>query len=259
MLKSFLDTKLIEKPWFFPAITALILLIVVFILIIILYAISKKNGIEISFLGLKIKTTPLGQELAEEIKKLNRDSEIKENVIFLAKLFSKDFVSLVGNLDGPNIQKLANQILAGLPTILRSDSQHRRAVLVKNEKSDTLHILYGNGYSNEAIKNMTLDIEGQGSCAGEAYRNGDYYYCKDTIEDPFWNRLPKANHDYRSIINIAISTGKEVLGVLIVDAVEPNAFTKDEIANLRLFANLFAILLLIRNMIYSKEGEVASS
>lgn len=245
--------KLMGKDWFT---TGLAVVILVFLVIVVIKWVAKSKDItELSFFGLKLKTTPPDRALAEEVEKLNQDSEIKGKVIFLARLFAQDFVALVGSSDGTKIEKLALQILAGLPNILRSNSQHRCAVLIKEEQSESLKILYGFGYSEEAIKGMRLNIIG--TCAGEAYRNGEYY-CRDTKEDPIWSRLPNANHEYRSIYNIAIKANGKVLGVLIIDAVEPNAFDKDDIAHLRLFTNQLAILLLARNLIYSKEEEVAS-
>lgn len=249
-----LGPRLVEKPWLVTGIAVIIL--VIFVIIPIALIVKLRNATEVSFLGFKLKTTLPDQALAEEIKKLNLDSEIKSKVIFLARLFAQDFVDLVGSSNGTMIEKLALQILAGLPNILRSNSQHRCSVLIKDEQTENLKILYGFGYSDEALRKMELKITN--SCAGAAYRNGEYY-CKDTKEDPYWSRLPNATHDYRSIIDIAIKTNEKVLGVLNIDAVEPNAFSQDDIAHLRLFANQFAILLLTRNLIYSKEEEVASS
>ncbi len=160
-------------------------------------------------------------------------------------------------LDETKVRMLAQQVLAGLPQTIRSQSHHRCGVFVMDNQAGGLKIWESVGYSEGAVNNMTL---GLATCAGEAYTSGEVYYCRNTATDRKWSRLPSATHQYKSIACIPIKAGHRTLGVLNIDAVEAEAFDDDDLVHLQLFSSQFAVLLLKQELIrLSSEREVASS
>lgn len=256
---ALLGPQVITKyPWVVGVFAAGVVVITVAISIQLVVGLWKsRTATDHSILwgAYKWSTSAPVRALEENINKLSRDSEIKGNALFLAKLFARDFADLIAaQFSDDELNITALEILAGLPDALRSNSKHRCAVLVR--EGDTLKILYGHGYSEEGTKHMRLSLTN--SCAGEAYRTGEFYYCKDTSDDKRWSRLPNATHTYRSIVCIPIRAAGTTIGILNVDAVEPNAFKEDDIAHLQLFSAQCSILLQVRDLLYSQR-EVASS
>lgn len=197
------------------------------------------------------------RELEDVIDKLNADSCIKENALFLSKLCLRRLADAMSEpFSAEELKTGFIEVLASLPSLIRSKSTHRCSVLLP--EGEWLRPLYGHGYSDEGIKHMRLPINN--SCAGVAFRNAEVYYCVDKRNDPHWISLPNARHNYGSIVCIPIKASGKVLGVLSVDAVEPNAFEKDDIDRLQLFTYQLAILLKLRDiMVQREEREVASS
>ncbi|MGE5482285.1 MAG: GAF domain-containing protein [Bacteroidota bacterium] len=245
-------------PWIVPALVFVALAALAIYLVVGVIRFLTHGGEVELFRGLlRFKNDARVSALQDALRKLGEDSERKGKVIYLAKLIARDLADcLADNLDRDTALSFMREVLAGIPQVLESKSQHRMTVFLKPDKRDELVVLASCGHSENATRKMVLNV--RSSCAGEAYSTGRVYNCRDTREDPKWTRLPSANHDYRSVVCVPIKVCGEVLGVLCVDAVEVDAFGKDDIARLELFADFLALLLLAPDLVLSVQ-EVASN
>jgi hypothetical protein len=163
LIITFLGPRVIAKcPWIIPALGYLIVAIPIIVVVqLVISIIRSLTADEHSVIwGLySWKRSATVQSLNDTIRKLNLDSELKSKVIFLAKLVIHDAAdNFRDGCDESEIGALILQILAGIPTMLRSTSAHRCSILVKDEPAEALRIYKAVGHSDAAVREMRLPL-----------------------------------------------------------------------------------------------------
>lgn len=181
------------------------------------------------------------EQLVSSIQKLERDADTKTSIMFLVKLFIRDYGDFLAAPSPQRYSRLHSMVLASLSKTVRAKGEHRCSVMVPTEDGNHLSIAEGCGFTEKERKHTRLAINR--SCAGEAFRSHELYYCKDTREDRNWVRNPSSSHDYLSVVCVPLIVGEQAFGVLSVDATEANAFSNDDLATLGLFASCLSVLL----------------
>lgn len=215
---------------------------------------------EFEFWGFKWRRN---RELRDLLRQTQREVARLGGLIPLLNFLNGELAGLMADIifepravPGRRLAYIYQAVLAGVVQILNAEGYHRAAILFpEREGQDTvLKVSWTLHYSTDAQANLRFGME---SIPGRVFRTGEYYYCEDTKTDKNYVENPNSTHTYRSFVCIPIRySSKGTLGVLQVDAVEPNAFTKDDINTLFAFAKYIAALRLVEFMLNSALVEV---
>ena len=129
---------------------------------------------------------------------------------------------------GPGVR--AKGVFEPAHTILSQRGRGDVRFSVLEPVEDTFKMAHALGHSVESRRAFTLKIIG--SFAGLTYADGVARYSNDTGNDDRFTPHPQARpgREYASIIAGPIRKGHEVVGVLVVVAQNPEAFTEADVA-----------------------------
>jgi len=87
---------------------------------------------------------------------------------------------------------------------------------------------------------LPMSLRSSQGCVGVAYRSRDIYYCRDTRTDPAYVPEFEELREALSEIAVPITQGDNVLGVLDVQAAEPESFDQFDLESMGTLANELA-------------------
>lgn len=165
-------------------------------------------------------------------------NERAQAVLTLSRLLDGDLAHLMMSDEWDSkIQRALQMIVSGISRVVDPAGRCRCGFFILDEGGDCLILCAGEGYMGSRQPKLTLDH----SCAGRAFQTGEDYYCKDIATDPvYWDSV-RGNRDYRSIACVPVRAGRNVFGVICLDAPEANAFTAEDFHYLEVFAAKLAV------------------
>lgn len=161
-----------------------------------------------------------------------------QHVLTLSRLLDGDLAYLMMSDEWESkILRALQTIVSGITRVVDPNGRCRCGFFILDEAGECLILAAGEGYHGSRQPRLTLDH----SCAGRAFQTGEDYYCKDISTDPvYWDSV-RGNRDYRSIACVPVRAGRNVFGVICLDAPEANAFTAEEFHYLEVFAAKLAV------------------
>jgi len=201
-------------------------------------------------------------QLRALLEKVKEEAAALSALVPLFNFFHAELADLVADvLERPyltvgRISKLYSTVLAGATQVIRSPGHHRAAILFPEGPDGTppLGLARSLYFSESAQRNLKFVRD---SIPGRVLTTGELYYCRDTEQDRHFQRNPHSTHTYRSFVCVPIRAGGKTLGVLLVDAVPPDAFSNDDINLLHVFSRFAAVLRQIELMVDYSVKEVA--
>lgn len=206
--------------------------------------------------------TARDHQLRGLLEKVKDEATTLSSLVPLFNFFHAELADLIADLGerpdltSDRLTKLYAAVLAGVTQVLRSPGFHRAAVLYPEgpEGTPPLSVARSFHFTESAHQNLKFSPD---SIPGKVFRSGEPYYCRDTETDRHYQRNPHSTHTYRSFVCIPIRAREKTLGVFLVDAVEPEAFSKDDINTIYVFARYAAVLRQIELLVQYSVEEVA--
>lgn len=159
-----------------------------------------------------------------------------------AKLHISALNVLVAN--GPTViadqaPKLAQRIIDSLAADLKHTpgELHRCALWLRNEETDLLYPVYVSaGFPHGYIESKRT-LKCWYSLAGKAVRLRQTVKVDNVHDNDEWEENPNSNSPYNALICVPLSNGKDIWGVVTMDALAP--FTSNDV----LIGELYAVVL----------------
>jgi putative methionine-R-sulfoxide reductase with GAF domain len=179
------------------------------------------------------------RRLRQEKEELEASGRIKREMILLTRLLDADLAYLMANERvewESGLRRLVQILVSGVARIVRVDSSHRCGFFIREDDGAHLVLSVGEGYQGPV--RLPVDF----SCAGRAFQTGETYYCRDLLHDPIWNHVVRGRAQYRSVACVPVRAAQVLWGVLCVEAEEPEAFTRDDLLCLEMYAAKLAVI-----------------
>lgn len=213
------------------------------------------------FFGGLIKTSR-DHQLRGLLEKVKDEAATLASLVPLFNFFHAELADLIADLGerpdltSQRLTKLYAAVLAGVTQVIRSPGFHRAAVLYPEgpDGAPPLGVARSFHFTESAHQNLKFSGD---SIPGRVFRSGEPYYCRDTETDRYYQRNPHSTHTYRSFVCIPVRAKEKTLGVLLVDAVDPEAFSRDDINMIYVFSRYTAILRQIELLVEYSTEEVA--
>jgi len=236
-------------------------LIVVFVGYVVVSMVQILRSDQTEFFRGAIKTRR-DHQLRSLLEKVKEEATALSALVPLFNFFNAELADLIADLgDRPDstserITRLYNAVLAGVTQVTRSPGFHRAAILLPEGPGGTLPLGLTRSlhFSSSAQQGLKFDSN---SIPGRVFSSGEAYYCQDTEKDRYFQKNPQSTHTYRSFVCVPIRVRGRNLGVLLVDAVPPDAFANDDINLLHVFARYAGVLRQIELLVEYSVGEVA--
>ncbi len=252
-LKESLVSALVHVP------VAVLLSVVVSYVVVSVIKILRSDQTEFFWGLIKARRDHQLRSLLEKVKE---EATALSALVPLFNFFNAELADLIADLSerpdstSERITRLYNAVLAGVTQATRSPGFHRAAILLPEGPCGTLPLGLTRSLHFSSSAQQGLKFDGT-SIPGRVFNSGETYYCQDTDKDRYFQRNLHSTHTYRSFVCVPIRVRGRNLGVLLVDAVPPDAFSNDDINLLHVFARYAAVLRQIELLVEYSVGEVA--
>ena len=232
--------------------------LLVFVVIAICFSVKRfRSGDDVKiFWGLlELKNSPKIEELEkictdlrQQFEKINENSRQKSFIMKLINIVIDGIADLLntnGRIDYVQKRnKLYELLLNGIISTMTCDrgNIHRVSIFTPDKNiKDMLSPYKSTGFSMTEIQHIMLPLNN--SVAGHVYNSKQPYWTGQVNKDKIFYCIPSIKVEYQSLACVPIISSGDCLGVLSIDGIKIDTFGDDDIAYLKYFASLIAIML----------------